>query len=1107
MGTFNTIRTRSRMICEQRGGWLGSNVFYAAAAMGWLAALGAAPSTVPPNGLRENTPRVHVLKDAKIVTAPGQVIERGTLVIRDGVVAAVGAEVELPTDARVWDMKGKVIYPGLIDAYSEQSSDGLNGERATKHWNPFVTAEVSAGEMYRPDAAQNTAYRGQGFVLRLVAPAANIIKGTSALVTTADKPADRVVVRPQVALHVKLSPERGASREIYPNSPMGAVALVRQTFSDAQWYQTAWQRFEKNPVVARPEQNAALAAMKDFAQGSLPVIVDAPDEWYFLRADRLGAEFGLHVICRGSGAEYRRLAAVAGTGRAVIVPVDFPKAPDVKNPAAALNVPLEKLMHWDLAVENPGRLANAGVRIALTSHGLKERASFLGAVRQAVARGLSTEQALSALTTTPAELLGTQAQYGTLEVGKSASLVVADGELFEEKTQLLETWVDGQRYENRKTPLVELPGTWEFEVLGANDEKVTLIVEVPTDDKGKVKIKRGDKEATASSSTLEGSQWTLVVPGKALDWPGIVRISVGLARTKADDWTGLGQVVWEQGEVRAAQAKQTVQRPRTEEKHADEKASKEKPPTEVKPEASQDKPSDDTSPEVKKDPLQRTEPSTPEEAKAKQAAGTEEKSAAVESKRALFDVVYPLSAFGRLAPPAQPEAVVFRNATVWTCGPRGKLENATVLVRQGKIAAVGSDLEAPAGAIEIDLKGMHLTPGIVDCHSHIATDGGVNESGQAITAEVRIGDFIDADDVQIYRHLAGGVTTCNVLHGSANPIGGQNQVIKLRWGSLPEEMKFAGAPPGIKFALGENVKQSNWGERFTTRYPQTRMGVEQLMRDEFHAAREYRRAMANYREDDQELAPRVDFELEAVAEILEHRRLVHCHSYRQDEILALLRVCEEFGIRIATLQHILEGYKVADAIARHGAGGSSFSDWWGFKVEVADAIPYNGALMRSVGVLMSFNSDDAELARRLNLEAAKAVKYGGVAPEEALKFVTINPAQQLRIDAQVGSIEVGKDADLAIWSGSPLSIYSRCEQTWLDGRQYFDRQADEARRAETDKMRTALVQCVLSSGAPTEGPDEAQISLRMLWPRHDEFCGHGDHGDHEHHHHAHEGEE
>jgi N-acetylglucosamine-6-phosphate deacetylase len=451
--------------------------------------------------------------------------------------------------------------------------------------------------------------------------------------------------------------------------------------------------------------------------------------------------------------------------------------------------------------------------------------------------------------------------------------------------------------------------------------------------------------------------------------------------------------------------------------------------------------------------------------------------------------------------------VLFKNGTIWTSGPEGTIEGGSVLIVDGLVKAVGRDIAAPEGAIVVDLAGRHLSPGIIDCHSHIATDGGVNESGQAITAEVRIGDFIDTTDVNIYRQLGGGVTTSNILHGSANPIGGQNQVIKLRWGALPEEAKFAEAPQGIKFALGENVKQSNWGERFTTRYPQSRMGVEQIMRDEFNAAREYRRRAEAYRRQPAGLPPRVDLELEAVAEILEGRRLIHCHSYRQDEILALLRTCEEFGVRIGTLQHILEGYKVADAIARHGAGGSSFSDWWAYKFEVIDAIPYNGALMHNAGVIVSFNSDDAELARRLNLEAAKAVKYGRVAPVEALKFVTLNPAKQLRIDQWVGSLEPGKHADLAIWSGSPLSVYSHCEQTWIDGRKYFDRETDAAARKRADEMRAALVQKILASGDDPAGPGESRAARRVQWAREDLFCGHHDHDhghSHDHHHEHHE---
>lgn len=378
---------------------------------------------------------------------------------------------------------------------------------------------------------------------------------------------------------------------------------------------------------------------------------------------------------------------------------------------------------------------------------------------------------------------------------------------------------------------------------------------------------------------------------------------------------------------------------------------------------------------------------------------------------------------------------------------------------------VGPGLKAPAGAVIIDAAGKHITPGLIDAHSHSGIDGGVNEATEAVTAEVRIGDVIDSYDIAFYRELAGGLTVAHLLHGSANPIGGQDAVVKLRWGLLPEAMKIADAPPGIKFALGENVKQSNWGDRFTTRYPQTRMGVEKIIRDRFLAAQDYQKAWQRYnalKKKREVIPPRRDLELEALAEILERKRFIHCHSYRQDEILMLTRLAEEFGFKIAAFQHVLEGYKVAEALAKNGFGASTFSDWWAYKFEVYDAIPYNGALMHKVGVIVSYNSDSGELARRMNTEAAKAVKYGGVAGEEALKFVTLNPAIQLGIDHRVGSLEPGKDADFVIWSGHPLSTYSVCEQTWIDGRKYFDRERDRELRQWVQQERARLVQKYLT---------------------------------------------
>jgi len=409
------------------------------------------------------------------------------------------------------------------------------------------------------------------------------------------------------------------------------------------------------------------------------------------------------------------------------------------------------------------------------------------------------------------------------------------------------------------------------------------------------------------------------------------------------------------------------------------------------------------------------------------------------------------------------ETVLVRNATIWTQGQKGTIEKADLLVRDGKIVSVGAGLNAPAGATVIDATGKHVTPGLIDCHSHTAIRGGVNEGSNNVTAEVRVDDVIDPQDVDLYRELAGGLTTAHLLHGSANAIGGQDAVVKLHYRSTRERMLVAGAMPGIKFALGENPKQSNFRDaNRPARYPATRMGVMESIRERFMAARHYKEAWAAYEKlpqaaKDRREPPRRDLQLEAIAEILDGKRIVHSHCYRQDEILALIRTAEAFGVKIGTFQHVLEGYKVADEIAAHGAGGSTFSDWWAYKLEAYDAIPYNGALMRAHGVVVSFNSDSDELARRLNLEAAKAVKYGAVPEIDALNFVTLNAAKQLRIDGRTGSLEPGKDADFVIWSGSPLSTLTLAEQTWVDGVKEFDRTRDLADRETKQKERASAI--------------------------------------------------
>ena len=333
-------------------------------------------------------------------------------------------------------------------------------------------------------------------------------------------------------------------------------------------------------------------------------------------------------------------------------------------------------------------------------------------------------------------------------------------------------------------------------------------------------------------------------------------------------------------------------------------------------------------------------------------------------------------------------------------------------------------------------------------------------------------------DIAIYRDLAGGLTTANVLHGSANPIGGKNQVIKLRWGKDARGLVFEGAPPGIKFALGENPKDMRqFGQTGPRRYPVTRAGVEFVIRDAFSRAKAYQKEWQDYerrKKAGEDVAmPRRDLQLEPLVEILEGKRLVHSHTYRADEMLMLIRLADEMGFKIATFQHVLEGYKVADEMAKHGAGGSTFSDWWAYKVEAEDAIPYNAAIMHKRGVLVSINSDSAEHARRLNTEAAKCMHWGGLSEDEALSFVTINPAKQLKIDARVGSLEVGKDADVVIWNKHPLSTYAIVDRVYIDGQQYYDRLGEERRLTDAGKEKSTLAAAEGRSG-PATAPQTPQ---------------------------------
>lgn len=891
--------------------------------------------------VRAAAPDVYAVTNARIVSPGGATIAKGTIVLRDGLIEALGPNVVPPGDARVLDGTGLTVYPALIDALTVLGMPDAKEypvARGDVYPVAAVRAEQSAIGLLKPDPAAFHARRQAGFGAALVVPRVGLLSGQSALITLGDAPEPAaLVLKTPVAMHLrfntKFSFDEDDEDRPYPDSLMGQVALARQALFDAQDAARRLESYEKNPTgQKRPTINRALVALRPVVEKTLPLVIDADTRNDILRALRLAREFGLRPVIEGGTEAYRVVAELKAANAVVLLSAALPEPPKAV-PGEDERSTLSELRTRALALRSARALEEAGVPFALTTRGLARPSQFKTNVRKMIEAGLSPGAALLAATLAPARLLGVERQLGSLEVGKIANLVVTSGDLWDEKTKIRHLFVDGKKIDLAARPVSTARGTGG----------------------------PGGPEASGPDE-------------------------------------------------------------------ADEEANN--------PEADTDT-TDSSQREDKKKPAAPAQPATP--AKTAPPASVAQTGPAV-----------PL-------PAPLPDTFVLRGAAfVWTVGPQGKLPNADVLVRNGKIADVGVRLVVPSGTREVDARGKHVTPGMIDCHSHTAIQGNVNECTNSVTAEVRIEDVIDADDINIYRQLAGGTTLANLLHGSCNAIGGQNAVVKWRWGQGPDALLFALAPPGIKFALGENPKQSNWNNP-KPRYPQTRLGVEKTIRDAFLRARDYQRKQQAYHNGTEQLPPRRDLQLDALVEILQGKRRVHCHSYRQDEVLMMLRVAEEFGFRVATFQHVLEGYKVADELAAHGAGASTFSDWWAFKVEAYDAIPYNGALLTNRGVLTSFNSDSSELARRLHLEAAKAVHWGKLAPEEAIKLVTLNPAKQLGVDKYVGSVEPGKDADLAVWSGDPLATGTICLQTFVDGKLLFDRNADLAARPKLEAEKKALL--------------------------------------------------
>ncbi len=1028
----------------------GASVFLASAA---LVAQGP-----PPNGPRSVDPGWFALVHARVVPAPGQALADATVVVRDGVVRAVGTAPP-PAGATVVDCTGLTIYPGLIEPFLATDVPALDPAAADQHWNTMLQPQRNARDGAGAPPADRTALRELGFTTVAIAPSGGILKGTSSVVLL-DEPTDTEPTRVVAARAYQLASLQ-TRWDGYPNSEMGAIALLRQTLLDADWYERCRNTVAAHGelATAAPPASAVLQAIAD--QRALPMWFDVQDELQALRVLKIATEFDRKPVVLGSGMEFRRLAALAAAKAPIVVPVELPDAPDVSTAAMSERVTLRHLLSWEQAPTNSKRLLDAGVTIAWTTARLKKRGEFWARVAEAMRCGVTADQALAALTTVPAELLGIAAQTGTIAPGKLANLVVVDGELLTKEPKVRDVWVGGRRHIVKQRPDQGLDGTWAWS-----------------------RGWPGKPPETAPRLAIAGEKVTCKLGDKVLKVAAVARtattldcrVALGEAGGEATVWLSL----YREGDELAGSVTAAADRPL---------------PFRATREPGEAAPAGGDHADAPKDPKTEDPQTKDPQAMDPQTMGREAKDRGADDPPPSLDPLpTPLGGFAiGPMPAAKPFAIV--GAELWTGDGRGVFRNGAVYVRDGKIVYAGprADLPRLPDDVEvIEANGRHVTPGIIDCHSHTGISRGVNESGQAVTAEVRIADVLDPDDVNWYRELAGGVTTVNQLHGSANAIGGQSQTTKLRYGvANPDDMHFAGAPAGIKWALGENPRGANGGGS-RTRYPGTRMGVEALLRDRLAAATAYAREQERYAAlapgaRSQVLPPRRDLELEALTEVLAGTRRIHCHSYRQDEIFMLCGLAHEYGIKIGTFQHVLEGYKVADAIRQAAVGASSFSDWWAYKFEVYDAIPENGAIMHEAGVCVSFNSDSDEHARRLNTEAGKAVKYGGVAPQAALGFVTSNPAIQLGVFDRTGSLTAGKDADIALWSGDPLSYLSRCEATWVDGRKLFSLEQDEAARAWVQRERQRLLGKALRAGADRKprGDDAKDAAKDPYWAAED----------------------
>ena len=1061
---------RTGTACSWRGGFpFRSSLFHCSPSILLLCAVlhfaaGTVFSAELPARARGFQPRVFAFLKARVTTAPGTVLPEATVVCRDGRIVAAGSRVTVPPDAVTIDAAGLHIYAGLIDAGTSRLIDAKHNPPASPAGRKTDTSRYilaatpddnhtwlspawSAVRGISVDDDPAEAARKAGFTAVHVVPAGRLASGTGALLTTAADALDRVLLAEPTVATLKLAAHGGSD---YPATLMGATAHVRQALFDAAHRRQWRDLFEAgNRQVPRPRHDDRLDALETLLQQEQPVLFTVASCDDVERALALAAEHHLqpvlwanHNVARPAG---RLVQLLAGTRVPVILRLDWEDRPE--QPAATAETADEtttaepeedeagstgearppaavvaaRQAEWDRHVQTLATLMAAGVRVAVSSEGLDRPGQLLDRLRVAIDHGLSPKDALAAVTTSPAQLLGVENLPGRIAPGSLAQLTVLTGPLEDSRSQVRYVLIDDELLEfNREAPPIhrepvvaprpatDAGGEWRIRILRQTGDLLATL--------------KLTQDGTTLRGTFESSQGNgRVTSGQAAGGRLQVTVAVGAGehlaqlqfRGSVNGHEARGRLVPAFG----APAEWTgVRMPAS---SASEAANGQPNPVGL----SLDLGTGD-------DDQEGDDAAQPRAASAEATAGpagsgelTQQRPQPVELEQ------------HRLAGRRMTGGNLFvRGGTVLT-GTGTTLENTSIRIEGGRITAIGPDLQPRAGEHVIDAEHRFVLPGIIDTHSHIMIAGGVNEATLSVVPEVRVADAVRTDDVREFRALAAGVTTARLLHGSANVIGGQHAVVKLKYGASIAAHVVADAPGGVKFALGENVKYRRG------RFPDTRLGVEATLSRAFLEALDYRRRRMHAARLAKQggLPLRRDLRLEALVDLVEQKSFIHAHCYRADEILMLMRVASSAGMQVRSLQHVLEGYKIAPEIAAHGASCSTFSDWWAYKVEAFDATPFNAAVLHEAGANVVIKSDDAEAMRHLPMEAAKAIRYGRMAPSAALQMVTRNAARELGLHDRIGTIAVGLDGDLAIFNGHPLSPLSRCEQTIIEGDVWFDR--------------------------------------------------------------------